>query len=225
MSMNMQLFGHRCLVEYYQPPQDSASRIIVPDNARQHDTHRMGIVRVIGNGKVKGKAGLIPSLVKVGDLVSFQINHMMETTQTYVLEGKHYLNLLQDDLIARIHGDNYIVDNMEMLGDYVLLKHFMRQPAGSALFLPETVVRQSAPEFIYFRCVAKGSTVDLPIQPGDELLVNFGRLTPLFITHRDEKGNIENQEFAYTRKEWVDGVVEAPAALQDNHIEPPLQTP
>lgn len=206
--MNVKLFGHRCLVEFYRPK--TASKIIIPDSAQNTDTHRLGIVRFIGDGAVKGKDAPEPSLVKEGDVVMFQINGMMEATQKFVIEGKHYMNLLQGDLIARINGEDMTVENMEMLGDYVLLKHFVRQQPGSTLFLPDNAVRQSAPDFIYFRCVKKSSTVDLEVEPGNEVVVNFGRLTPMFIVKRNDDGTTENQEFCYTRKEWIDGVVEAP---------------
>jgi co-chaperonin GroES (HSP10) len=204
--MNVKLFGHRCLVEFYRPK--TASKIIIPDSAQNTDTHRLGIVRFVGDGVLKGKATPEPALVKPGDVVMFQINGMMEATQKFVLDGKHYMNLLQGDLIARINGEDLTAENMEMLGDYVLLKHFVRQQPGSTLFLPDNAVRQSAPDFIYFRCVKKSTTVDLAVEIGNEVVVNFGRLTPMFIVKRNDDGTTENQEFCYTRKEWVDGVVE-----------------
>lgn len=208
--MNVKLFGPRCLVEFHKPK--TASKIIIPDTAQNTDSHRMGIVRVVGDGKTKDKT--LPPLVKEGDVVMFQINGMMEATQKFVLGGKHYMNLLQSELLARINGDDVSVDNIEMLGDYVLLKHFFRQPEGSTLFLPDDAMRNSAPEFIYFRCAKKGSLVGDGFKEGDELVVNFGRLTPMFIVKRKDDGTSENQEFCYTRKDWVDGVVEAENADQ-----------
>ena len=209
--MNVKLFGHRCLVEFHRPK--SASKIVIPDAAQQHDSHRTGIVRFIGDGRPgknmpKDKPPT-PSLVKEGDVVMFQINQIMQATQAFVIDGKHYMNLLQDDLVARFTGEDVGVDNMEMLGDYVLLQHFFRQQPGSTLFLPETAMKASAPDFVYFRCLKKGTTTeDALFKVGDELVVNFGRLTPMFIIRRKEDGTSENQEFAYTRTEWVDGVVE-----------------
>lgn len=203
--MNVKLFGRRCLVEFHRPK--TVSKIVIPDAAQQHDSHRMGIVRFIGNGRVNGTTEA--SLVKVGDVVLFQLNGMMEATQKYVLDGKHYLNILESDFIARINGDDVSEENMEMLGDYVLLKHFVRDTPGSLIILPDSAVRRAAPEFIYFRCAKKGSTVDLPFNVGDELIANFGRLTPMFIVKRKLDGTSENQEFAYTHKDWIDGTVEA----------------
>lgn len=203
--MNIKLFGPRCFVEFYRPK--SQSRIVIPDIAQNGDSHRMGIVRFIGDGRVKNKDVPEPSLVKEGDIVLFQLNGVMETTQKFVLEGKHYMNLLQSELIARIDGD-LSEDNLTMLGDYVLLKHFTREQPGSKLVVPESVAK-SLPEFIYFRCLKKGSTVDLPIKVGDEIVANLGRLTPLFIVSQKLNGSVDNQEFCYTRKEWIDGTVEA----------------
>jgi len=211
--MNVKLFGPRCLVEFHRPKADASRKIIIPDAAQQRDTHRMGVVRCIGDGRVKGKDEPVPALVKEGDLVLFQSNDMMLATQKFVLDGKHYMNLLQSELLARINGDDINVDNMEMLGEYVLLKHFIRQEAGSTLFLPDSAVRQSAPDFIYFRCAKKGTTVTAEFNVGDELVVNFGRLTPLFVVRQKLDGTTENEEFCYTHQAWIDGVVEAPEGV------------
>ena len=203
---NVKLFGHRCLVEFHR--MQTASKIVIPDAAQQHDSHRLGIVRYLGDGRVKNQAEPKQPLVKVGDVVMFQINQIMEATQTFVHEGKHCMNLLQEELIARINGDDLSVDNMEMLGDYALLKHFMREQEGSVIVLPESIARQSAPDFIYFRLVKKGTAIDLPINEGQHLVVNHGRLTPMFIVKINADGTRENQEYCYTRKDWIDGVVE-----------------
>jgi len=203
--MNVKLFGHRCLVEYYKPA--SSSVIIIPDAAGKYDTHRMGTVRYVGDGKIKNDK-VVPSLVNPGDIVLFQINQVMVASQNYRLAGKHCLNLHQEDLIARVHGDDLSVDNLEMLGDYLLLKHFIRHDAESKIYLPDNIVKESAPDFIYFRCAKKGSGIGSLFAVGDELVVNFGRLTPLFMIQRNSDGTSKNQEFCYTRKDWVDGVVE-----------------
>jgi|MudIll2142460700_1097286.scaffolds.fasta_scaffold16479_2 co-chaperonin GroES (HSP10) len=210
--MNVKLFGPRCLVEFHKL--NTTSKIIIPDVAQNADSHRTGIVRFVGDGKVKGKDEPVPALVKPGDVVMFQLNGIVEATQKFVIDGKHYLNLLQDDLLARINGDDMALENLTMLGDYVLLKHFLRERPGSTLFLPDQAVRQSAPEFIYFRCIQKGERVTRDFNLNDEVVVNFGRLTPMFIVKRNADGTSENQEFCYTRQEWVDGVVEAENAEQ-----------
>jgi len=207
MITNVKLFGPRCLVEFHRLK--TASKILIPDSAQERDTHRFGIVRYLGDGVVKGKSDPKPALVKVGDVVMFQLNNIMEATQKFVLDGKHYMNLLQDELIARVIGEDVNVDNLEMLGEYVLLKHFMREQPGSQIVLPDSAhLRTSSPDFIYFRCLKKGSLVDKAVNEGSEVVVNFGRLTPMFIVRRDADGTSTNLEYVYTRNDWIDGVVE-----------------
>jgi co-chaperonin GroES (HSP10) len=209
--MNINLFGPRCLVEFHRIK--SASKILIPDSAQERDSHRFGIVRYIGDGKLKGKPEPKPALVKEGDVVMFQINNIMEATQKFVLDGKTYMNLLQDELIARVIGEDVTADNLEMLGEYALLQHFLREQIGSKLLLPDSAqMRTSSPDFIYFRCIKKGSLVDKAVNVGDEVVVNFGRLTPMFITRRNDDGTSTNLEYVYTRNDWIDGVVVNPAA-------------
>jgi len=191
----------------------TASKILIPDSAQERDSHRFGVVRYIGDGVIKGKAEPKPAIVKEGDVVMFQINNIMEATQKFVLDGKTYMNLLQDELIARVIGEDVNVENLEMLGEYALLQHFMRDQPGSRLLLPDSAqMRTSSPDFIYFRCLKKGSLVDKAVNEGDEVVVNFGRLTPMFIVRRNEDGTSTNLEYVYTRNDWIDGVVVNPAA-------------
>jgi len=197
--MNVKMFGFRCLVEHYRP-KSSSSQIILPDAAQQADTHRMGKVVSVGTDPKK------TSVVKPGDIVMFQINSVMENTQKYVLDGRHYMNLHQGDIIGRLTGDEVTLPNFEMVGDYVLLKHFFRE-SGSPIILPEHVMRQSTPEFIYFKVLKKGSTVTKPVEEGDEVVANLGKLTPIFFVERLKDGTSNNQEFCYTHQDWLDGKV------------------
>lgn len=204
--MNVKMFGHRCLVEHYRP-RTAQSAIIIPDAAQQHDTHRFGKVVAVGQGQKNGTPE--PMLVNVGDVVMFQINQVMEHTQKYSLEGKSYMNLLQSEIVMRLkdpEGD-VAVSNIEMVGDYVLLKHFFRTPEKSLLVLPETVMKESAPEFIYFKVIAAGGGFGKPVKKDDEVICNFGRLTPIFFVKRQRNGTSENEEYCYTREDWIDGVV------------------
>lgn len=202
------MFGHRCLVEFYRPKNNGDCRIIIPDATQSVDTHRYGIVRYLGDGVQRlpsGETKQAASLVQVGDVIMFQINQVMEATQGYALNGKTFMNLLQTELLAVFPNGEINYENMQMLGDYLLLQHFIRQSADSRLLLPPGVNRQSMPECIHFRCVKKGSTVPEEIAVGDELLLNYGRLTPMFMV---KAGSSKQEEYCYTHKIWVDGVVE-----------------
>ena len=204
--MKIKMFGPRCLVEHYRP-KSGKSAIIIPDATQQVDTHRFGKVVVVGDGRLKNQLVEKP-LVSVGDVVMFQVNQVMLDTQKFVIENRNCMNLLQSEIIGRLRGDDITVDNLEMVGDYLLLKHFFRQPEGSKIVLPDGLMKQSAPDFIYFNVVLKGSTVDKPVNVGDEVIANLGRLTPLFFVKRNLDGTSENVEYCYLHKDWLDGVVE-----------------
>ena len=212
--MNINLFGNRCVIEYFKPK--TKSTILIPDVAQQHDTHRTGIVRYVGDGKVKGKDAPVASLVKVGDLVMFQINAMMEATQTFVREGRTYMSLLQTDLLARFENDTGKLEadwtasyeNMEMLGDFVLVKCHIRA-SDSKLVVPEAIAKTATPDMVYFECVKKGSSVGSDIGHGDELVVSLARVTPIFVKHRNKGADSKYEEYAYTLKDWIEGVIES----------------
>ena len=209
--MKIRMLGHRCLVERYKPK--SESTILIPDAAQTEATHRFGKVVAVGQGTKDGK--VLPMLVQEGEVVFFQMNQVMEATQKYAREGKAYMNMLQTEVVGKLKsGDRVAVDNVEMAGDYVLLKHFVKDQPGR-LLLPDSVIRQNAAEFIYFRVVKVGPEVTKPFKVGDEVIVNFGRLTPIFfldgkptIMPNREEAKPNTQEYAYTTQDWIDGVVD-----------------
>jgi co-chaperonin GroES (HSP10) len=203
--MNIRMFGHRCLVEHYRP-KTSKSAIIIPDATEQKSTHRFGKVVAVGDGIFRDKP-LQKPVVKMDDIVMFQINQVMENTQKYVLDDRHFMNLNQGEVIGRLTGGDITIENFEMVGEFVLLKHFFRQPKGTKIILPEDAMRQSASDFIYFKVMLKGGSVDKPFEIGDEVVANYGRLTPIFFVKRDLDGTSENVEYCYTHQDWIDGVI------------------
>jgi co-chaperonin GroES (HSP10) len=200
------------MVERYKPK--SESTILIPDAAQTDATHRFGKVVAVGQGTTK-EGKLLPNLVKEDEVIFFQMNQVMEATQKYAREGKAYMNMLQTEVIGKLKsGDRVAVDNVEMAGDYVLLKHFVKEQEGR-LLLPDSLIRQNAAEFIYFRVVKMGPEVTKPFKVGDEVIVNFGRLTPIFfmdgkpaIQPNRVEAKPDTQEYAYTTQDWIDGVVE-----------------
>jgi co-chaperonin GroES (HSP10) len=193
-------------VEHFRPV-TSHSAIIIPDAAQKHDTHRFGKVVAVGQENKNGESR--PLLVNVGDVVMFQINQVMEHTQKYVLNGKNYMNLLQSEIILRLKNpeNDISVSNVDVVGDYILLKHFFRTSKQSLIVLPESAMRQSAPEFIYFKVMSAGTGFGKPLKVNDEVICNFGKLTPIFFVKRHKDGTSENEEYCYTREDWIDGVL------------------
>jgi hypothetical protein len=212
----IKVFGHRALLEWWKP--EAESRIIQPDISGQHDVLRWGKVSAVGDGKLSAsmreqlagrgfKTDTIPSVVKEGDRVCFELNDMIKHCQVYKRwrDKKDMIQLLQTDLIGRLHGDTVSLANFEILGDFVLVKPELRG-TGSSILLPATV--EKSPEFVYYKVVQIGSSVGLPINVGDEIIINHGKINVLMFNHRNEAGGHVNDEYGYVIKDYVHGVVQ-----------------
>jgi hypothetical protein len=213
--MSIQVFGHRALIEWWKP--ESESRLIQPDISGQHDVLRWGKVSAVGDGKLnfsvreqlagRGfQGGPIQPLVALGDRVCFEINDMIKYTQVYKRwrDKKDMIQLLQTDLIGRLKDDRVNIESFEILGDFVLVKPELRG-SGSPIVLPSTVAK--SPEFVYYRVVQLGSTVDLPIAVGDEIIINHGKVNVLMLQAQDKGGGWHNEDYGYVIKDYVHAVV------------------
>jgi len=212
----IKVFGHRALVEWWKPEM-ADSRIIQPDISGQHDVLRWGKVNAVGDGKLTAsmreqlagrgfKTDAIPGVVKEGDRVCFELNDMIKHTQVYKRwrDKKDMIQLLQTDLIGRLSGDNVSLENFQILGDFVLVKPELRG-TGGAILLPASV--EKAPEFVYYKVVQIGSSVDLDIKVGDEIIINHGKINVLVFNHKNPAGGHVNDEYGYVIKDYVHGVV------------------
>lgn len=195
--MNIHLFGNRVLVEYV-PPIKKRGRIILPDIAEKHDTHRMGIVKVVGDEC---------KLVKVGDTVCFQVNDVMTWAQVYkqLADGDPLIHLLETELIGRIHGDTISLETFEVLGDFILVRPEVRRPESSIVIPDQATL---TPDMLHYILEQKGQTVDLPIEKGQEVIINHGRVSRMYVTRQRIDGGSDNVELGYTLKEWVHGAIE-----------------
>lgn len=214
--MSIHLFGHRVLLKY-EKPKELNSRIVIPDVAGKNDLNRMGRVAVVGDGRTvnhaTGQKEQKQSLVKEGDLVMFQINDVMKWAQTFRHLKDDFLHVLQEELIARINGDSVNLDTFEILGSYVLVKPEVRRMVGDGtIVLPDTI---RAAEMIHYTAIQKGSTVDAPFEPGQEIICNHARVNPIFIPVRQKDKSYKQEEFGYIFKDFVVGV--------DQEADVPLQ--
>jgi len=212
--MSIKLFGHRVLLKHEKLK--NTSTILVPDVAGKNDLHRMGRVMFVGDGKVRNPVTkefeVKPSLVNVGDLVMFQINDVMKWAQIYRHLNDDTIHMIQGELIARIHNDSSELDNFEILGDFLLVKPEVKKFSESIL-LPDTI--RSA-DMIHYTLIQKGSTVDLPLTIGNEVICNHGRINPIFIPVKQPDGPPMQIEYGYVYKDFVHGTLEEASA--------PLQT-
>ena len=211
----IKVFGHRALVEWWKP--EAESRIIQPDISGQHDVLRWGKVAAVGDGKLTASmreqlagrgfaAESIPSLVREGDRVCFELNDMIKFTQVYKRwrDKKDMIQLLQTDLIGRLSGDTVSIENFEILGDFVLVKPELRG-TGSTILLPSSA--EKSPEFVYYKVVQIGSRVKLPIEVGQEVIINHGKINVLMFNKRGLDGTWTNDEYGYVIQDYVHGVV------------------
>lgn len=215
----IKLFGHRALLDWWKP--ESGMRIIQPDNTGQQDVLKWGKVSAVGDGKLtwsmreqiagRGFASpeKIPSLVSLGDRVCFELNTMIERSQVYRKwqTGMDAIQMLQTDLIGRLKADVVSLENFEILGDFVLVKPVVRNSRTSLLVLPDSAQKNT--EFVYYTVVQKGSTVDLPIKVGQEIIINHGRINALFFSTVNQiTGTATNDEYGYVIKDYIHGVVD-----------------
>lgn len=191
MKTKFNLFGDRVLVARAVTKQGS---IIIPQSAGE-EMHRLGRVVSTGNGKRPGSKD-VEMYVKEGDLVWFQTNAVMQSAQMYELEGEILMNLVQSEIIARVPTNEITYDNFDVLGDWLLVKPFMKQPPKAKILLPENVKQAMA---IYFRVEKMGHLVDLPVKKGDEVVLVHGRAQPF---------DLQREDYAYVHKSFVHGVVE-----------------
>jgi len=214
--MSIKLFGHRVLVDWWKPEADG--RIIQPDISGQRDVLRWGKVNVVGDGKLtcsmreqlagRGfKTNSITPVVSAGDRVCFEINDMTKHTQVYKRwrDKNDMIQLLQTDLIGRLKGDTVTLDNFEILGDFVLVKPELRG-TGSSIVLPASVEKSS--EFVYYKVLQVGSSVDLPIKAGQEIIINHGKVNVLILSKKGLDGIWHNDEYGYVIKDYIHGVVD-----------------
>lgn len=194
------LFGFRALVEKVD---ERVGRILVPENRQM--LYQIGRVVCVGNG-IQPNGTTEKSVVAVGDLVYFQVNLTMAANQQYELGGKPYLNLHQGDLIGRLASNTVSYENFTPLGRWVLARPFLRENE-SGIILPATAAKDA--KFVYFRVAKLGDRVNLDIKPGQEIMLNTGRLCPIFINELDIiKGEVALSEFGYIDRDFILGAVE-----------------
>jgi co-chaperonin GroES (HSP10) len=186
---NFKLFGDRVLVEQVKAKQGT---IYVPEN--EYDLSRIGRVVTVADGTRPGRDP-VNMLVKEGDLVYFQTNMVMQSNLMYDMGDEIYMNLMQAEIVAKLDSNDITLDTFHVIGDWVLCKPFMKDgPVG--IVLPEASKKAMA---VYFRLIDKGSTVDLDINEGDELVLTHGRAQPF---------QIQKEDYVYIHKNEIHGIVE-----------------
>ncbi len=94
--MNLKPLGDKVIVEVLDAKDKSSGGIILPDNAKEKPQEAK--VLAVGSGKVLGNGKVVPPELKAGDTVLFGKYSGNEVK----LDGKEFLIILQDDVLAVI---------------------------------------------------------------------------------------------------------------------------
>lgn len=206
----IKMFGHRVLLEKYKPAGEG--KIVIPDSAGEADSHRLGKVRVVGDGHDRINDKHYDTLVKEGQIVMFQVDDTMAFNLTWRDEKDLLLvHMHQGDLIARINGSVVTNESFEVLGDFILLRWELQH--DSPIILPDSSKQKAThtPDMFKFYVEQKGSTVDYPLEIGDEVICLNGRMNVIFIEDPIQ-GRLER---AYILKQHVCGMVPKKAASEE----------
>jgi co-chaperonin GroES (HSP10) len=191
-NQKFRMFGDRVLMERVQFKQ---GLIYTPD--LENSIARIGRVIAHGDGTFRDGRKNVKMHVGVGDLVYFQANAQMAASSAYDRSVEDTcINIPQGEIIAKVTSVEQSLEGFEVIGDWVLLKPFQREMKDSRIVIPDIAKNIQA---LYFRVEQKGSTVDLDIEKGDEVLITQGYCHPI---------QIKGEDFGFILKQGIHGVVE-----------------
>lgn len=186
------MFGDRVLMERVHFKQ---GLIYTPD--QENSIARIGRVVAHGDGTYRDGRKNVQMHVAVGDLVYFQANAQMAASSAYDRGVEDAcINIPQGEVIAKVSGAEQSLDGFQVIGDWVLLKPFQREMKDSRIVIPDIAKNVQS---LYFRVEQKGSTVELEIAPGDEVIITQGYCNPI---------QIKGEDFGFILKQGIHGVVE-----------------
>jgi chaperonin GroES len=96
--MNVRPLHDRIIVQRLEEGEQHIGGIIIPDTAKEKP--QQGKVLAVGNGKVTDDGKRIPLDVRADDLILFG----KHAGQEIKLEGKEYLIMKEDDVLAVLEG-------------------------------------------------------------------------------------------------------------------------
>lgn len=180
------LFGDRVALQLVEEEYEG---MLVPAPTEQK-MHMLSKVLAVGD-KCKG--------VKVGDIVFWQWNALIERNCKYMLNGQPMFVMLRGNLVARLGSRLVKLKDFEVLGEYCLARRVVEQPS-KLIVLPDAA-EQTNPEMVLrFYLEQKGSEVTLEMNVGDELVVDRNAANPV---------SIEGTNYSYVHKNYVLGVLGA----------------
>jgi co-chaperonin GroES (HSP10) len=186
------LFGENIAIQMIE--ETIEGEIILPQN--KFIRHELGRVLSVGDGKYRtGEAKTM--WVAPGDIIMFQLGGPQVNNATFKLDGKPIRVFHQGDAIARLKTNTINMDNIQILGDWVLLRVEVQQ---GTIIVPE---QHQSPENFRFYLEQIGAGFKLDIKVGEEVLPERGRCAPI---------DINGKTYVYTHQDFIRGVVRQPAA-------------
>jgi co-chaperonin GroES (HSP10) len=181
------LFGENLAVEMIEEQMEG--EIVLPQN--KYVRHEIGRVLATGDGKYR-TGETKPVWVKPGEFVMYQLGGPQINNAGYKLDEKPIRIFHQGDAIARLKTNKINMENIQILGDWVLLR--VETPKG-IIVIPE---QHTPPETFKFYLEQKGENFKLDIAIGEEVLPERGRCAPI---------EINGKTCVYTHQDFIRGVV------------------
>lgn len=194
--MNIRLFGDQVL---FKPiDEEVGGSLILPQ--RQNKKYELGQVLVLGDGQKKDALGnpkKVEMLVNVGDLIWFQVNPYAAFNNSVHLDGKTYMTIIQNDMIARLKEPKVSIENFEILGDWVLLTTFEDKAPHSGIIIPGTA--DEASRSLRYKVSQVGQLVD-SVVAGEEVIIDKKMANLVSINH---------EPFFYISRHSILGIVKS----------------
>lgn len=186
------LFGENIAVKMIEEALEG--EIILPQS--KFIRHELGLVTAVGDGKYR-TGDQKTMWVAQGDVILFQLGGPQVNNATFKLDNEPIRVFHQGDAIARLKTNKVNMDNIQILGDWVLLRVEAQQ---GVIIVPE---QHQPPENFKFYLEQIGAGFKLDIKVGEEVLPERGRCAPI---------DIGGKTYVYTHQDFIRGVVRPPAA-------------
>jgi co-chaperonin GroES (HSP10) len=186
------LFGENVAVQMVEEAVEG--KITLPQN--KHVRHELGRVMTVGDGKYRTGENRT-MWVKPGDIIMYQLGGPQISNAAYKLDDAPIRVFHQGDAIARLKINKITMENIQILGDWVLLRV---ETQKGLIVIPDQHV---PPENFKFYLEQVGEGFKLNIAIGEEVMPERGRCAPM---------DINGKTYVYTHQDFLRGVVRPSAA-------------
>lgn len=148
--------------------------------------------------RVAAKGDKVTQDIKVGDILFWQTNSMIQAHNRYQFDKANPLFILMTgDMVARVKNRTVDRENFQVIGDWCLVRRVVVQPS-KLIFVPDTAVDANQDSIVQWILEQKGDTVDCEMGLGQEVIIDRTRANPI---------QLGEERFAYIHKNFVIGTV------------------